>query len=491
LPYPYIGNNGDGYITSNDGHLWVYGSGTWTDVGTIVGPVGPQGAQGPQGVTGPEGPQGVTGPQGPQGVTGPQGPQGVTGPTGPEGPQGPQGVTGPQGDSSLVWTTSGNYRILTGYNDGVGVQPVRTAEFSNNLLRLTIATFTPAFTASPLPSSSLNWDVAATGFSVSVDNPTDFTESYISSVLSISSITGFVAALGTFTAGSYSATPAGGVDWTRSFTNGWIRPYSTTISGGSASSRVAFNYTNNSIEQPYNTSSATFNINWATPTMGVSLGSLTGQTFLGRYTDVAYTVSITGITNSANYLNAVTASGGSVSNPIGSGTFVFTTPVHKNNTSDTRTVTNSTTFTRPVAVTGASYAATVTNTTSNPSTTFTYPSFWTWSTATSFVPQRADIVNGFGFKSTVTQLANQVKVFSSFVNNTQAVPRGFWFGIRTSASQPTSFRTGASASLLSDVAITTGTVALQPDSPGAGYVAENYSLYGITLQPGQTYVDIG
>jgi hypothetical protein len=45
--------------------------------------------------------------------------------------------------------------------------------------------------------------------------------------------------------------------------------------------------------------------------------------------------------------------------------------------------------------------------------------------------------------------------------------------------------------LLSDVSVTSGnTVSLQPTTPPAGYVAEQYTLYGITLQPGTTYVSI-
>jgi hypothetical protein len=51
LPYPYLGNSGDGYITQDSGHLWVYGSGTWTDVGQIVGPVGATGAAGATGAS--------------------------------------------------------------------------------------------------------------------------------------------------------------------------------------------------------------------------------------------------------------------------------------------------------------------------------------------------------------------------------------------------------------------------------------------------------
>jgi hypothetical protein len=45
--------------------------------------------------------------------------------------------------------------------------------------------------------------------------------------------------------------------------------------------------------------------------------------------------------------------------------------------------------------------------------------------------------------------------------------------------------------LLSDVAVTTGnSVNLEPDSPPAGYSAVTYTLYGITLQAGSTYLSI-
>ena len=76
------------------------------------------------------------------------------------------------------------------------------------------------------------------------------------------------------------------------------------------------------------------------------------------------------------------------------------------------------------------------------------------------------------------------------MNNPNATPRAFWFMVRSAASQPTTFQTGASSSLLSDVGVTTGTVDLEPDTPPTGYSAETYNLYGITLQPGNTYVSI-
>ena len=62
--------------------------------------------------------------------------------------------------------------------------------------------------------------------------------------------------------------------------------------------------------------------------------------------------------------------------------------------------------------------------------------------------------------------------------------------VRSAANQPSTFQTGASSSLLSDVGTTNTTLDLEPDSPPAGYSAETYNLYGIVLQPGNTYVSI-
>lgn len=118
---PPTGNTpGDGWITEDDGHLWVWDGDSWVDAGLIqgppgdTGPAGPPGPQGIQGVPGPTGPTGNTGatgstgatgaqgPKGDTGATGAQGVQGVPGPEGPEGdigPQGPQGIQGVKGDT--------------------------------------------------------------------------------------------------------------------------------------------------------------------------------------------------------------------------------------------------------------------------------------------------------------------------------------------------------------------------------------------------------
>ena len=486
----FTGSAGAGY-TGSTGFTGSSGVGYTGSAG--VGYTGSAGA----GYTGSKGDLGFTGSAG-AGYTGSSG-AGYTGSTGFTGSQGIVGFTGSGADSPLVFTTSGIYRTLTGYSESGTTSTVRTAEFVSSALRLTLATFTPTLAAAGTPSASPNWDVAATGFTVTVTNPDDVTSDYISSVYSVTGTTGSVTGtLGSYTAGAKSNTPAATIDWTQTFTtNGssYIRPVSSTITGGSAAATVVFNH-NTGSESEYTTSNASFTITWATPTMSLSKTDKSGSTFLKTYTTTTYTASVTGITTAANYVHSITASGGTVSSGTGSGTFTFTTPIHKDNTGTTRTISNTTTFTRPIAVTGTSYTATSSSTTSSIAATFTYPSFWLFTASTGTLPTRADIIDdatATGFESTLTQLADQTKTLTvQAINNSDANPRAFWFAVKSSASQPTTFKTGASSTLLSDVAYTdAGTVSLEPDSPPAGYSSVNYNLYGITLQPGTTYVQIG
>lgn len=69
------------------------------DLGSIVGPKGPQGETGP---TGPKGEQGLQGPTGPAGKDGAQGP---AGPTGAKGEQGPKGERGDPFAVAKVYTS--------------------------------------------------------------------------------------------------------------------------------------------------------------------------------------------------------------------------------------------------------------------------------------------------------------------------------------------------------------------------------------------------
>jgi hypothetical protein len=112
---PTSGNTpGDGWVTLDTGHLWVYGTSSFADAGPFkgdkgdTGPAGPTGAtgsQGPQGIKGDTGSAGPTGPTGPTGATGPQGLQGLKGDKGDKGDTGTAGATGPQGPQGLQGTT--------------------------------------------------------------------------------------------------------------------------------------------------------------------------------------------------------------------------------------------------------------------------------------------------------------------------------------------------------------------------------------------------
>ena len=100
-----VGEAGQAYavgsVADNTIYIWDVEKTTWTNIGKMQGPQGPQGIQGPQGPQGIQGPPGIQGKQGPQGLKGEQGIKGDTGPQGERGPQGepgPQGERGPQGE---------------------------------------------------------------------------------------------------------------------------------------------------------------------------------------------------------------------------------------------------------------------------------------------------------------------------------------------------------------------------------------------------------
>ena len=496
------GATGSAGATGGAGSTGATGSAGSTGATGAAGATGATGSAGSTGATGAAGSTGATGAAGATGATG-IGITGATGAVGPTGPAGSGGSTGPLGfivDSDNPYGTGLTYqRDLVTFYDADGPKTIRKwltythSVTGQPMFAVQLATFSPSFTSITIPASSVNWDVACTGFSVSVDNPTDFLTQYISSVYSVEQTSGTVSTLSNFTPGSKSAVPAGGVDWTQTFSTnatGVIRSTSTTIAGGSAGANVRYNVYNGS-ESLYTVSNSTIAITWATPTLGINAGSLSGSTFLSTYSSTTYTVSVTGITTSSNYVHGVTGTQGTISNPLGNGTFTFTTPIHKDNTGTARIASTATTFTRPVAVTGTSYSA-ILNASSTVSASFTYPSFWLFTTGTTTVPVRSDIVNGTAFKVGVTVLGDQVHTFgTSLVNNPSAVPAAFWFCVKTGITQPTVFKTGDTAEFMSNVSVTTGnTVLLEPDTPPGGYSAVSYTLYGITIQPGNIYISI-
>jgi hypothetical protein len=396
----------------------------------------------------------------------------------------------PSGMQFIVSGGDNQYRINTTFIDADGTeQTVRTASINGDgLLQLEVAQFSPSVSAN---GQSRYWDQPVSQWTVSVDNPSDFTTNYVNSVKStLTSVVGSVTSdVSLYTTTGPSATPGGGVDWTQTFTVDGDSPiYSSTsdLSGGSASATVSFLDKDNSTISE----TASISFSWQSASSSISFNNLTGNNFLQSYSSVGYNLTITGLSNSSNASTTITTSQGTLSNSSDDGTMTFTTAIHKDNNSG-RTITATTDFTRPSTVTGTEYTTQRVVSDSSISASFTYPSFYIFTSSTSSPPTRPDVVTTDDFDSSVvTELGNQVKTLSQTINNSDSLPRCFWFAVRSSASQPTTFKTGASSSLLSDVTPTVETLDLEPDTSPVGYNTEEYKLYGITLQPGNTYVSI-
>ena len=394
--------------------------------------------------------------------------------------------------SGILFETSGSndeFRIGTIFIDPDGTQQtVRASDFNGGFLRLEVARFSPSVSAN---GQSRSWDQPVTQWTVTVDNPTDFTTNYVSGVKSpLTGITGSVTSDVTlYSTSGPSVTPGGGVDWTQTFSTDGDSPiYSSTndLTGGSASATVSFLDKN----QATISETATITFNWSTASNSIAFANLSGKNFLERYTTTTYNLTINNISDLSNTSTAITTNAGTLTSSTGDGTITFTTPIHKDNNSG-RTITATTDFTRPATVTGTEYTSQDVSSDSNITATFTYPSFYIFTSSTSNPPSRADIVDSFDFDSAnVTELSNELKVIDQQINNPDGVPKCWWFAVRSAASQPTTFKTGSDASLLVGVTPTETTVDLEPDIAPVGYNSEEYKLYGITLNPGNTYVQI-
>lgn len=306
---------------------------------------------------------------------------------------------------------------------------------------------------------------------------------------------------------------------------------------------------------------ARVNFNWRNATLNLSITNVSGSNFLKTYTSTTYTSSITNLTDinnaegalasgdpdapahipkyqpafvtalgnlDAGYTGPFTSTedknrwpdawsygGNPTQRALGSGTWTFFDPVHKDDhprsssgpSVNYRHLYAAARITRPLGIAGslvgdsaggldpakgASYIERIYSTNNSFNASWVYYSFRLFTSSLASPPTNSDVVSGSDYKSPdVTQLGNQINNLSGFINNPGAGPQAFWFGIRASATQPNFFRTGSSASLLSDVTQTNATVFLQPSPKPANYLAEEYSLYGFVLQPGSTYVSIG
>ncbi|HFR0146914.1 TPA: G5 domain-containing protein [Streptococcus pneumoniae] len=92
------GKDGDTFVNTQTGDVFVKKGNTWEPAGNIKGPKGDKGADGAKGEKGAQGERGLTGAQGVKGEKGDQGERGLTGSKGEKGAQGERGLTGAQGD---------------------------------------------------------------------------------------------------------------------------------------------------------------------------------------------------------------------------------------------------------------------------------------------------------------------------------------------------------------------------------------------------------
>ncbi|HEX1912601.1 TPA: G5 domain-containing protein [Streptococcus pneumoniae] len=91
------GKDGDTFVNTQTGDVFVKKGNTWEPAGNIKGPKGDKGADGAKGEKGAQGERGLTGAQGVKGEKGDQGERGLTGSKGAKGEQGLQGRDGAQG----------------------------------------------------------------------------------------------------------------------------------------------------------------------------------------------------------------------------------------------------------------------------------------------------------------------------------------------------------------------------------------------------------
>ncbi len=393
--------------------------------------------------------------------------------------------------SQLIWETQGandQYRVLVGWrNEDSTRSDIRRATFNGaGLLQLELASFNPSVTAT---GQSLQWDVPATTATFNANNPSDYADEYLASVIQSAASSGVQGTLETdFTTSGPSPTPGPMIDWSQTFTtNSTAKIYDTTTGALGGTASITGLYRDQ--DDANTTFTATASYNWGDVNNALSISASSGNSFLEQYYTTTYSVSTSGLSDSNNVSNLVTANGGTVSSSTGSGTFTFTTPVHKDNTGSTRNLSLTSTFTRPATVTGTEYDVDITKN-ANPSFSFTYPSFWLFTSMISVLPTRADIINGDDFESVVNELGNQQRTFSGFITNSDTDPQAFWFCVRSSVTQPTSFRIGQDSTLTAEVPVTESTINLEPDSPPSGYTAESYTIHGFTVQPGQSYLVI-
>ena len=161
----YSGSIGDGFITEDSGHLWVWNGTDWTDVGAITGPTGATGKagatgfRGASGATGTQGASGISGASGYVGSDGATGVQGVDGSTGPQGPtgatgvHGASGITGASGSTGLTGATGFGLSetvFTTSSTDKVILETIDASLYRSAKYEMQISTSTSKYQATEL-----------------------------------------------------------------------------------------------------------------------------------------------------------------------------------------------------------------------------------------------------------------------------------------------------------------------------------------------------
>lgn len=108
------------------------------------------------------------------------------------------------------------------------------------------------------------------------------------------------------------------------------------------------------------------------------------------------------------------------------------------------------------------------------------------------IPTTDTFVAGAGFASAVTVVSSLGgRVLNQSIDNAGGIARCLWFAVRSLDLQPTVFKAGTSAVLAGDVTpVKPPNIILVPTTGTGDYAGESYNLYGITLQPGSTYLNI-
>ena len=405
------------------------------------------------------------------------------------------------GTGRIVFTErDGNTFDATGFITDLespdAVATIRSAEFSDSLLRFNLATFssTTALTA----TTTLNWDAPAGDFRATATLDNLVQDTWVANVT------------GTVTGGTGSAsfndfarsqtlplTTRAALNTTFDVTT--ANPiYDRGTNGATVSANFILNDGTTTFGDPRTISYA-----WSTPNSFFNITNPSTVSFLSTISSASYSISVSGLSTPNVAGHVLTPTGGSVSstNPSGnaSGTFTFTNPAHKDNTGTTRSVSVATTFTRPAGVQSSAGGETRNATRSDsPAFSFAYPVFYVL-IAGATAPTRADLIDGNTFANNVVVLpgATSNGSASSFgtrqINNSGGTASTLWVGFRSSITQPTTFASGTQT-FQGDITPTPSgqTIALAPDTVPSGYTAENYTMYPIAINAGASpFIRIG